>query len=70
MLVLSRKRGERLMIGPNIELTVLDISGGRVRLAVKAPRDVSVHREEVYRLIQGEGRHEGAAANGERVGCR
>ena len=70
MLVLSRKRGERIVIGPNIELTVMDISGGRVRLAVEAPRDVSVHREEIYRLIQEERRHEGATDKGARVGCR
>jgi len=60
MLVLSRKRGERIVIGPTIELTVVDIHGDRVRLAVDAPRDVSIHREEIYRLIQDESRHEGA----------
>ena len=58
MLVLSRKRGERIVIGPNIELTVVDIRGNKVRLAVDAPRDVSVHREEVYQRIQDENRHE------------
>jgi carbon storage regulator len=54
MLVLSRKRGERIMIGPNIELTFVDICGNRVRLAVEAPRDVSIHRQEIYRRIQDE----------------
>ena len=58
MLVLSRKRGERIVIGPNIELTVVDIRGNKVRLAVDAPRDVSVHRQEIYRRIQAESRHE------------
>ena len=58
MLVLSRKPGERIVIGPNIELTVVDIRGNKVRLAVEAPREVSVHRQEVYRRIQGERRHE------------
>ena len=58
MLVLSRKPGERIVIGPNIELTVVDIRGNKVRLAVEAPRDVSVHRQEVFRRIQDEGRHE------------
>ena len=58
MLVLSRKRGERIVIGPNIELTVVDIRGSRVRLAVDAPPDVSIHREEIYRRIQDEGRNE------------
>ena len=46
MLVLSRKRGERIVIGPNIELTVVDIRGNKVRLAVDAPRDVSIQRQE------------------------
>ena len=58
MLVLSRKRGERIVIGPNIELTVVDICGNRVRLAFDAPRDVSIHRQEVYQRIQVENRHE------------
>lgn len=56
MLVLSRKCGERILIGPNIELTVVDIGGNNVRLAVDAPRDISIHREEVYRRIQDEKR--------------
>ena len=52
MLVLSRKRGERIVIGPNIELAVVDIRGNKVRLAVDAPREVSILRQEVYRRIQ------------------
>ena len=58
MLILSRKRGERIVIGPNIELAVVDIRGNKVRLAVDAPRDVSIHRQEVYQRIQDESRHE------------
>ena len=58
MLVLCRKRGERVVIGSNIELTVVDIRGNKVRLAVDAPRDVSIHRQEVYQRIQVENRHE------------
>ena len=58
MLVLSRKRGERIVIGPNIELAVVDIRGNKVRLAVDAPRDVSIHRQEVYQRIQDENRQE------------
>ena len=58
MLVLSRKPGERIVIGPNIELTVVDIRGNQVRLAVDAPRDVSIHRQEVYQRIQDENRQE------------
>ena len=67
MLVLSRKRGERIVIGPNIELTVVDIRGNKVRLAVDAPRDVSIHRQEIYRRIQDESRHE--AQRNERNAC-
>ena len=48
MLVLSRKRGERILIGENIELTVVDIRGNKVRLALDAPRDVSIQRQEIY----------------------
>jgi carbon storage regulator len=58
MLVLSRKPGERIVIGPNVEVTVVDISGNKVRLAIDAPRDVSIHREEIYLRIQDESRHE------------
>jgi carbon storage regulator len=58
MLVLCRKPGERIVIGRNIELTVVDIRGNKVRLAVDAPRDVSVHRQEIYRRIQDESRYE------------
>jgi carbon storage regulator len=54
MLVLSRKRHERLLIGPNIELTVVDICGSTVRLGVDAPREVSIHRQEVCQRIQDE----------------
>jgi carbon storage regulator len=52
MLVLSRKRGERIVIGSNINLTVVDIRGSKVRLAFDAPRDVSIHRQEISRRIQ------------------
>jgi carbon storage regulator len=55
MLVLSRKCGERIVIGPNIELRVVDIGKGRVRLAIEAPREIAIHRQEVYRRIQDEG---------------
>ena len=54
MLVLSRSLGERLVIGGNIEITLVQIAGGRVRLGINAPRDVPVYREEVARRIAGE----------------
>jgi len=51
MLVLSRKKGESLVIGDNIAVTVIEIRGDKVRLGIEAPRDVTVHREEVARAI-------------------
>lgn len=54
MLVLSRRLGETLIIGDDIKITVLGISGNQVRLGIAAPKEVTVHREEVYRRIQEE----------------
>jgi carbon storage regulator len=54
MLVLSRKRGERIMIGNNIELTIMGVHGGTVRLGLEAPKEVAIHREEVFRRVQDE----------------
>lgn len=54
MLVLSRHLEESLIIGSEIKITVLSISGNQVRIGVDAPRDISVHREEVYLRIQEE----------------
>lgn len=51
MLILTRKAGEAVRIGDDIILKVLEIRGNQVRLGVQAPRDLSVHREEVYELI-------------------
>ncbi len=48
MLILTRRLGERVIIGDNIEVTVLAISGSQVRVGVQAPKQISVHREEVY----------------------
>ena len=56
MLVLTRKKGEKLMVGDNIVITVVDVEGDRVRIGVDAPRDVSVHRKEVYDAIVEENR--------------
>lgn len=52
MLVLSRQAGEALVIGDNITITVIGIRGDKVRIGIEAPRDVSVHRQEVYNAIQ------------------
>ena len=54
MLVLSRQRDETIMIGDNIEITVVDIRGEKVRLGINAPPDVPVHRKEVYEAIKRE----------------
>lgn len=51
MLVLSRKRGERIVIGDGIEIVIVEIRGDKVRLGFDAPKDVSVHRKEVADAI-------------------
>lgn len=55
MLVLTRKVGETVIIGDNVSLTVLGITGCQIKLGITAPKDVSVHREEIYKKIQIEG---------------
>lgn len=54
MLVLSRQRDETIMIGDDVEITVVDIRGDKVRLGITAPRHVQVHRKEVYDAIKRE----------------
>ncbi len=56
MLVLSRTRDETIMIGDDIEITVVDIRGDKVRLGINAPSHIAVHRKEVYDAIQRENR--------------
>jgi len=56
MLVLSRQRDETIMIGDDIEITVVDIRGDKVRLGITAPSSVPVHRKEVYEAIRRENR--------------
>ncbi len=52
MLVLSRQRDETIMIGDEVEITVIDIRGDKVRLGITAPRHIQVHRKEVYEAIK------------------
>lgn len=54
MLVLSRQRDEAIMIGDEVEITVVDIRGDKVRLGITAPRHIQVHRKEVYEAIKRE----------------
>lgn len=56
MLVLTRQSGESIMIGDHIKITILKVSGSQVRVGVLAPKDVAVHREEVYERIEQEKR--------------
>jgi carbon storage regulator len=54
MLVLSRKKNESIIINDNITVTVIEIRGDKVRLGIEAPKDVTVHRREVYEAIHGQ----------------
>ncbi|MBW7996642.1 MAG: carbon storage regulator CsrA [Candidatus Glassbacteria bacterium] len=54
MLILTRKQGESVAIGDDIQITVVEIQGKQVKLGVKAPREVAVHRQEIYEKIQQE----------------
>ena len=54
MLVLSRQRDETIMIGDDIEITVVDVRGDKVRLGINAPAQIAVHRKEVYEAIRAE----------------
>ena len=54
MLILTRRVGETLMIGDEVSVTVLGVKGNQVRIGVNAPKDVAVHREEIYERIQRE----------------
>ena len=54
MLVLSRQKDESIMIGDDVEITIVDVRGDKVRLGINAPRNITVHRKEIYLAIQKE----------------
>ena len=54
MLILTRRAGETVMIGNDVTITVLGVKGNQVRIGINAPKDVPVHREEIYERIQSE----------------
>lgn len=67
MLVLSRQRDETIMIGDEIEITVVDIRGDKIRLGINAPTKVAVHRKEVYDAIRKENQQAALAASVEGI---
>ncbi|MCX7923039.1 MAG: carbon storage regulator CsrA [Clostridia bacterium] len=54
MLVLTRRKGQSIIIGDNIEITIVDIQGEQIRLGIEAPKNVSIHRKEIFLEIQQE----------------
>lgn len=63
MLILTRRVGETLMVGDDVTVTVLGVKGNQVRIGVDAPKDVAVHREEIYQRIQRENEEDETGAN-------
>ncbi len=61
MLILTRRVGETVMIGNEVTVTVLGVKGNQVRIGVNAPKDVAVHREEIYERIRREEDHDGGS---------
>ena len=63
MLALTRKKGESIIIGDDIEITVLSVQGDQVKLGIRAPRSVPVHRREIYEQIQQANRESASSAD-------
>ena len=58
MLILTRRVGEKLIIGDDVKVTILGVKGNQIRIGIDAPKDMQVHREEIYQRIQRENRKE------------
>jgi carbon storage regulator len=63
MLVLSRKSGESIVIGNDVVITILEVRGGQIRIGVDAPRNLAVHRAEIYEQVQAENRAAAASTD-------
>ena len=63
MLILTRRVGETVVIGNDVDVTVLGVKGNQVRLGIKAPKEIAVHREEIYERIRAEERSKRQAVN-------
>ncbi len=63
MLILTRKVGESIMIGDSVEVKILGLRAGQVKIGIEAPKDLKVHREEIYERIRAEEESKGQAAN-------
>ena len=68
MLILTRRVGETLMIGDDVTVTVLGVKGNQTRIGINAPKDVPVHREEIYERIRAQSNGETVAQNGTTTG--
>jgi len=64
MLVLSRQKDESIVIGDDVEITIVDVRGDKVRLGINAPRNIAVHRKEIYLAIQKEKEEQKVASTG------
>jgi carbon storage regulator len=68
MLILTRRVGERVMVGDDVTVTVLGVKGNQIRVGIGAPKHVAVHREEIYRRIQADKLKDASKAKGKGLG--